>query len=207
MQDLKNIVSNLKNDLKAELISPRIILSSLLFIQESSRKSSAYTDPLYMPFYYHLGKHISPKNYIQIGLNLGLSSACFFKGCKTVKDFLAFQRKSEVFYSSRLSVKNVKNHYKENFNLHHGDFYDKIFEDVVFSKKWDLIMVDERLLYDSHLRCLEILWPALEHDGIMVVDRVLSDKSAKDSFKNFCNIKNRESHIIKTRYGVGLVQK
>jgi|SaaInlV_165m_DNA_1040744.scaffolds.fasta_scaffold01469_3 predicted O-methyltransferase YrrM len=207
MKELKEIVSNLESNLQDGLISPRIILSSLRFIDESSRKSGAYADPLYMPFYYHLGKHISPKSYIQIGFNLGLSSACFMKSCNSVEDFLAFQRKNEVFYSSRLSIKNVKNHYKNNFSFYHGGFHDEAFEKSVHSKKWDLIMVNERILYDTHLECLEILWPFLSSGGFLVVDRVVSDKSAKDSFSNFCNIKNRDPFVIKTRYGVGIVQK
>ena len=81
------------------------------------------------------------------------------------------------------------------------------FEKSVHSKKWDLIMVNERILYDTHLECLEILWPFLSSGGLLVVDRVVSDKSAKDSFSNFCNIKNRDPFVIKTRYGVGIVQK
>ncbi len=68
-------------------------------------------------------------------------------------------------------------------------------------------MVNERILYDTHLECLEILWPFLSSGGLLVVDRVVSDKSVKDSFSNFCNIKNRDPFVIKTRYGVGIVQK
>lgn len=207
MNELNEIVSNIEKDLDTGAISPRIILDSLRFIDEASRRTGAYVDPLYMPFYYHFGKYVFPRNYVQIGFDLGLSSACFFKSCQSVENFLAFQRNNQVFYSSRLSVKNVKNHYKNNFDFYHGGFYDKGFEKALHRNKWDLIVVDERIMYDSHLSCLEVLWPMLNSDGLLVVDRVSSDQSAKDSFHNLCNIKNRKPFVIKTRYGIGIVQK
>lgn len=207
MNELNKIVSDVEKDLTAGVVSPRIILDSLRFIDEASRKTGAYVDPFYMPFYYHFGKYVFPENYVQIGFNLGLSSACFFKSCKSVKNFLAFQRRHEVFYSSRLSVKNVKNHYKNSFDFYHGGFHDKDFEQFLHKNKWDLVVVDERMTYDAHLGCLEVLWPTLNSNGLLVVDRVVSDQSAKDSFQNLCNIKNRKPFIIKTRYGTGIVQK
>jgi hypothetical protein len=91
--DLLNLKLLVESDLNSQLISGRNLLDTLLVIDESSRKTAAYVDHRYAPFYYHLGKYIQPESMIEIGFDLGLLSSCFLKSCHTVKNFIGFKEK------------------------------------------------------------------------------------------------------------------
>ena len=79
MQELKSL---LEEKLNKQLPS-RIFLDRMRVLDEDSRKTSAYNDPKYIPFYYWLGTLIKPKSLVEIGFRLGLFSGNFLKSCKT----------------------------------------------------------------------------------------------------------------------------
>lgn len=210
--DFKNSADKLHSDLAKQIISSKTLLSPFRVINESSRRTGAYQDSRYIPFYFYLGRLVEPKSMVQIGLGLGLSCSCFLKGCKTVEDLLAFQ-KNEEFYSPRLAIKNVKDNYKNKFEVYTSKFKDKILIDPVFVddklfENIDLaILDDQKMNYDQYRNWLTILWDRLNVDGLLVMDFINSNKSAGAAFKDFSKIANREPFVFKTRYGTGIVQK
>ena len=74
----------IREQLKRGLMSPQNLLAGAKLLDESSRNSGEYQDFNYLPFYYHLGKQLTPKVVYQIGAKLGLVGACFLRSCKTV---------------------------------------------------------------------------------------------------------------------------
>ena len=60
--------------------------------------------------------------------------------------------------------------------------------------------------YNSELmkKYLEILWDHLISGGLLVVDYIQNEANM-EIFKGFCRVKNREPHILDTRYGVGIL--
>lgn len=205
--DIAEIIPILNSKLVKQLIPARILLDKFRIIEESSRKTSSYTDPKYMPFYYYLGSVIKPKSMLEIGFKLGLLGGCFLKGCKSVRNYLAFQEKSKEYYSPRLGRANIKSCYKGNFDFYYGGLLDDEFSKKMSSRTWEFIIINEEKDYDYYRLCLDIMWKHLSRDGFIAMEYAISPIHSKKAFCDFCKIKNREVNILPTRYGTGLIQK
>ena len=205
--DTKQLKESIENDLAKKLVDSRILLDRFTVIDETSRGTSAYTDPNYIPFYYHLGKYVFPKRIIEIGFRLGFFSGSFLTSCKTVEKFIAFQQSQEnVFYSSTLGRRNINKVYSKFFNWHVGDIFDELFEKML-DDKWDLVIINEELDYEKHRTYLEFVWEKMELNGMIAMDYVNFHEPCKKAFNDFCKIVNREPVICSTRYGTGLIQR
>lgn len=201
LEQLKNI----NKDLESLAIPSNIILDKLRVVDEDTRKASAYVDSSYIPFYYYLGKYVKPKNLLEIGVNLGFFTCAFFKSCRTVENYLAYQEDNDEFYSKRLMLGNIKDNHKNNFDFHYGKFNDTEFLEKIRAKKWDLAFINEEKFYDKYAFVLDTVWDNLSENGMLVMENVISLSASRDAFANFC--KNKNSLIFKTRYGTGIVAK
>jgi predicted O-methyltransferase YrrM len=188
-------------------LTSRIFLDRMRVIDEDSRKTSAYNDPKYVPFYYWLGTFVQPKTLIELGFRLGLFSATFLRACKTVERFLGFQEKTDQFYSPKLGKANVRDHYKGTMDVYVGMIHDEVFEHKLKETEWDLAIVNEEVGYDKHREYLDALWSKLRLDGLIVMDYVTRHKPAGEAYFDFCKAKNRDPITIDTRYGVGIIRK
>lgn len=201
---MRKIDFKLKSDLdcllKKQLISGKILLDRLGFLDESSRKAPAYTDPNYAPFYYHLGKFVFPKTFLSFNFSLGLLESSFLQSCRTVEYFFGFRSKSSEYYSTRLGNFNLGKKIKKDFYI--GNFRDDEFIDTISSKKWDFVLVNEESSYDKCLEYLEFIWPHIPEYGIIVGENL--DNHA---FLSFCESVNRNPFVFETRYRTGIVQK
>lgn len=205
---LQELKLKLDKDLYNKIISPSVLLDNLIILNEQSRKTSAYVDPNNIPFYYYLGKHFKCKNLIEIGTGAALNSCCYFKGCKDVENFLAYQNKEKDFYSSRFAIKNINKNYKNNFEFYYGNLKDDDFNREIIKHEWDLVLFNEnKFLYDDLLFILSKLWLNTSSGGLFVVNHLNSDEVVKNCFYNFCKIKNSENIVLNTRYGIGIIEK
>lgn len=198
--DLKELELNINKLLRKQLVSGKILLDKLSFIDENSRKTAAYVDPNYTPFYYHLGKFIKPKSFLSFNFNLGLLESCFLKSCQTVDYFYGFHQETKDYYSKRMGIYNLK--FKKDKKVYIGDFRDNNFCSSV-ETSWDFILINDEKSYDRCLEYLEFVWPYLNENGVITVENTYKT----DSFKNFSESVNRESLIFNTRYGTGIIQK
>jgi predicted O-methyltransferase YrrM len=205
--DLQELKLKLTDKLTKSVLNSRILLDKMRLIDESSRETAAYTDPTYAPFYYYLGTMVKPKRVMEMGFRLGLLSSCFLKGCNTVEKFLAFQEQSNSFYSERLGRANVRDSYKKSMDIHVGLCTDDGFVSKLSANEWDLVIVNEEMTYDKHMTYLDLLWPHMALDGLIVMDYVVRHPPAGQSFRDFCKAKGRVPVELPTRYGVGIVQK
>lgn len=204
---IEEIKSILDSKLSKQLVPARILLDKFRIIEENSRKTSAYTDPSWAPFYYYLGSIIKPRNVLEIGFKLGLLSGAFFKGCNTVEKFLGFQEQTEDYYSFRLGRANIKSCYKKEIDLYLGQLTDEDFLNKIKGNLWDLVMVNEQKDYDYYRMCLDLVWERTSSNGFILMDYAIAERQGKKAFSDFCKIKNREKYLFKTRYGTGIVQK
>ncbi len=193
--------------LERGIVTGRILLDKMRVIDESSRASAAYSDPTYAPFYYYLGTEIRPKSMLEIGFRLGLLSGSFLRACGTVEKFLAFQETTDSFYSERLGRANIRDVYKKEFDIHAGHVTDPEFSSKLTASEWDLVLVSEEVGYDQHMAYLDLAWPQVSLDGLIVMDYIARHQPASLAFRDFCKSKGREPVEVKTRYGVGIVQK
>lgn len=192
--------SELEKDLNKKVVSSNILLNDFGLADENSRKSGAYTDPSYIPFYYYLGKYVYPKNILELGFGLGLHSGVFLKSCKTVENFSAFQLKSDDFYPRRMAVKNISRVYRNQFSFYIGNLLEISIDHGSLKQ---LVLVNGNII-ENLLDALEVAWQSCALDGLIVVDGIVSKQTV---FDDFCISKNRSSFKFNTRYGVGIVQK
>lgn len=200
-----NFKDALQSDLDKQLIHPSTLLGNLRVIDENSRKVSAYVDPLYIPFFYHLGKYVSPVKMVEIGFGLGFCSTSFLRSCKTVERLLIFQEKTKEFYSSKFGEKNVKSVYRQKLQVVVDQ--PSNLETNLQGEKWELVLFNEEQDYDKSLFYLELAWKYMAFDGFLVVDHVESNDVVKKAFEVFCKMQNRIPTMLRTRYGVGIIQR
>lgn len=205
--DLKKLKSDLDASLSSGLLGTNILLGHLRLIDEDSRKSPQYQDPKYLPFYYHLSKHISPVFVLNVGFNLALPLCCFLKGSSSVKGVVGLQMPSVEFYSPRLALANIGDVKGRKFpvNFHLGKVTDEEFTRKI-SGGVDFAMITERVGSDL-LDVLEVCWQNLNLDGFIVLDRATPQSQDGRLFSDFCKSKNRDFIFFGTRYGTSLVMK
>jgi predicted O-methyltransferase YrrM len=202
----KETQEKLKADLDKQLVTPAILLDGLRVVNEGTRKASAYVDPRYVPFYYHLGKYIQPETFLELGFGLGFLSSAFLRSCKNVRHFTGFHERDNT-YTPKLGIKNLRGAYRGEAEIYVGQLTDVDFERKLTAHKWDLVFLNEELNYDKLLFELEAVWSNMTLDGYIVMDYVISNKPAAEAYHNFCKIKNREPLVFSTRYGTGVIQK
>jgi len=205
--DLLLLQKNISILLEREFVNGKILLDRMAMINESCRRSPAYSDPRYAPFYYHLGKFISPKNILSLNFGLGLLESSFLVSCKSVEHFMAFRRPAEEFFSFRMGVNNIKLNYKGVISVYINNMYDDEFVEKISPIKWDMVIINEEMNYDDHLSYLEFIWPYVAENGIVVTEYVKRNESASDAFFAFSESVNRPPISFETRYGTGILQK
>jgi hypothetical protein len=195
----------LQDKLNKQTIPARILLGKFSFIDDDARKSHAYVDPNYMPFYYYLGNQVKAKNLAIFGVGIGLSAVCCLMGNKA-EHFTSIQETGGEYYSPRLAKSNILRVYNEKFNIYYGNCFGG-FSDEFTSKKWDLVIYDCKIAYDEHMARLNLIWEYLTPNGILCMDGLKWDTNNKRAFNDFTKVKNREKFEVRTRYGVGLIVK
>ena len=185
-----------------------MLLQDCKLIDENSRKSPAYSDPLYAPFYYHLGKFVSPRTVLTVGFTLGLLERCFFESCRTVERFAAMRvRDPDVYYSPRMGLYNVRRSYKKPVEYFEGTLKDDSGMSAVSSEKWGVVFLFEESRYDDALFSMETLWSHVEQGGAMVVENVEDLKPVKRAFHAFADSVGRNPNVFSTRYGTGVLYR
>lgn len=201
----------LRDTLKLFMDKPfnaRVLLNSARLINENDRRASAYTDPNYIPFYYHLGKLIAPKTVVEVGVRLGLTGTALTRSCLSIQHYLALQETNgEEYYSIRLAKANIRDHFKGDLYTHVGSVDDDEFSARLEAHEWDLAIINDEVGYDRHLLLLETLWERMSMGGWLVCDYIQSHSPARKAWDGFCKARNRTPEFISTRYGVSIVQK
>jgi hypothetical protein len=205
--DLEILVKTLNVGLDAQVISGRVLLDRLHVIDEDSRKTAAYLDHRYAPFYYHLGKYIKPKSVMEVGFDLGLLSASLLTSCKTVKLFFGYKSNGPNFIPTRLGKANIRLRFKGEANFYIGNTYDQEFIDIFSPNSWDLVILNDETVYDKHLEYLDAVWPNVSEHGLVIAEYIDRHAPAREAFLAFCESKNRQPAVFETRYGTGILQK
>lgn len=203
-------MKELKQELDASLARQLVgshIMSHFCTIDVESKLAGSFHDPRYVPFYYYLGKYIQPKTIAELGFRIGLFSGAFFKSCDTVEYLLAFQRKTDKYYSPRVGFKNIKRDYKGPVDFYYGNISDDEFISKLDTRSWDLVLINEEVNYDMHMNYLDYVWPRVSINGYIVMDNISSHDPAKRAFDSFCANRKLEPIRFNTRYGTGIVQK
>lgn len=189
------------------LIPGPAVLSRFRMLDEASRRSVAYTDPRYVPFYHHLGQAVKPRTVVEFGLRLGLCSGTFLRSCGSAEFFLGFQERADEFYSPRLAIHNIRQGYRGPAEVYVGRTDDREFVTKFRARPWDLVLVNEERGYDAHLAYLDMAWGGLTLDGTVLVEYVTTHSPAREAYHDFCKRVNRNPYIFPTRYGVGVITK
>ena len=66
----EDIQKEINEILHNKLLGGKVLLQDCRFVDENSRLSPSYGDPMYAPFYYHLGKLVKPRSVKSMSFNL-----------------------------------------------------------------------------------------------------------------------------------------
>jgi predicted O-methyltransferase YrrM len=204
-ESLNQISEQIEKDLNSQIISGKYLLDRLCVINERSRKTSAYLDHKYAPFYYYLGKYIKPKSFLEIGFNIGLLGSCFLTSCRTVEKFFGFKEKTEEFIPTRIGKINIKK-YTKNLEIYVGQLYDEYFYKRI-KETWDVALINEEKNFDKQLEYIETIWPNISNNGILIIEYANSHNPSKLALKVFCERNNIKPMVFNTRYGTALISK
>jgi len=208
MPTVEDIQNEIRPLLHKKLVNGKILLQDCKLVDENSRRSPAYSDPMYVPFYYHLGKFVTPKAMVSLSFNLGLLEKCFFMSCKSVEYLLAFRNRDErVYFSPRMGFYNIRRSYKGHFDYLESSARELGLEQRLSSRKWDMVMLNEEFNYDDMLYSLELSWQNMSSGGIIVVDNATDIKPIKQAFQAFADSVGREPAVFPTRYGTGILMR
>lgn len=182
----------LDQKLKNSIINSEILLSGCKLIH----KSIEIDDKNYLPFYYHLGTQFKAKNVIQIGSKLGLIGYCYMQSCKDVEIWNLIDN----FDFCKSFVESNLNQFKKiKVNYSNKKDFENVNADLAF-----LTEKSEDKLENIHN--LNYLWDNLNDKGLLIVDYI-HDEAMSQAFDEFCRVKNKIGHKLKTRYGVGLIYR
>ena len=170
----------IEKDIQKGLVGSKILLSGSVCPDINSTNSFEFQDKRYLPFYYHLGKHIKPEKVLQVNPKLGLVASCFLKSCNSVNKWDVLGDFDRFIYSN-LSKKVELSFLKET-----KDLYDLCLITGDFSREQ-----------------LSLVWPLIKSEGFLVVDYIKDN----DVFQEFVGTQSRDLSYFDTRYGVGLVKK
>lgn len=201
------MLEQLEKDLTKSIVTTNMLTSGFKFINESSKRSGAFNDALYIPFYYHLGKYLKPKKLLEIGFDLGFISSCFLKSCNTVDYLLTFQNKLNDNWDRNLGKSNIKKNYKKEFEVHCGELLDKELLDKIEDNAFDLAIINFQGSYDSLFTLCDFIYLKLNKDGFIVMDFIKSNKKNEEIFFNIANGYKKEYKVFNTRYGTGVIKK
>lgn len=203
----QDIILKIKEDFNKSLISTKNIIPDFSFIDKNSINSIVFNDNRQYPFYYHFGKHFKSKSMVDVGVGLGINSCCYLKSSNDC-EFVGFRNKKEgEFYPLNIAYKNIKRYLKKDFVLYNGHIYDDPFLAYVNLKKYDFILVSDKLTYYDGMEVLEFFWDKMIDHGIILVDYINDKESNKEFFNNFAKVKQRETLHFDTRYGIGIIEK
>ena len=197
----------LMTDLDRQLVGSKVLLQSFRLIDETSRRTAAYADPRFAPFYYHLGKYVQPRKLLCVGLRLGLLPGCFLKSCDSVESILAIEAQRDTYYSPRLATKNIRQHFKGDFRFKTASLENPSNQSPFDDDVWDMTIVDEEFDYDVCRIVLDKIWDNTAEGGLIVVDYLESAQPNGKAFRDFVKIHNRTPVEFSTRYRVGVVEK
>lgn len=200
------MLDQLDIDLKKSLVGTSLLTSNLKFIDELSKKSSAYNDNTYIPFYYHLGKYLKPERLLEIKVDLGFTGSCFLKSCKTPEYYLGFQPKMEIPWNKNLYISNIKKNYKKELGLYYGKFLDKKFLDLVEEKKIDAAIINTKDDHDNLFTLCDFIYLNLSNNGYLIIDFIKNSRN-EEIFFNIANGYKKEYKVFNTRNGTGVIKK
>ena len=205
--DLLEIRDKVDHDMRKAVVSSRILCNRSRLLDEGSRKSAAFADDTYIPFYYHLGKCITPKTLFRYGFGIGLFLGSFLQGCHSVERVFAFREGAvEDWSAARLGGKNLRDVYKRGLEIYVGSLSDQPVQERL-TLGWDMILVETEMAYDDLRYLLDVLWRHVNRDGYMVVERADEGNVAHAPFQDFCKINRLDPLVFSTRYGTGVVCK
>lgn len=202
-----DIGSQVSDRMRKQLMSPRTLLGGMRLIDESSRSSSQYQDPNYLPFYFHVGRVVDPGAIICVGLDLGLQLSCLLKGCSSPKYAFCLQPPAEDFYSPRLALSNVRSIAGNRFpvEVHEGRPHDHRPQEAARSSA-DFALITRPMSGDDLMDAMDFCWGGLKSGGLMVVD-YLSYGEGEEIFRDFCTGRSARHSIFQTRYSTGMAMR
>lgn len=185
-------------------LSPKTLLSNMSVVDSPSKAATAYQDPNYLPFYFHIGRVASPRKVFCVGFDLGLQMGCLLQGCENPFGAFCVQPATDGFYAPRIALSNVRSTAGRHFpiSIHVG----KVTDDPVLKAidgKFDMSMIVASMSVDSLMESIDICWSALSYEGLIVVD-LLYERSNELIFCDFCKSKGLDFRVLKTRYGTGI---
>lgn len=191
--------TTLQEKLDNPTIHSKHLLNNVVLINNKDRETATFTDPCYLPFYYHLGKICKAKSIVHIDYKLALEDVCFIQGALS-ESWVGYNPCSDDDHESiNLALNNVKRFCKKVKKC----VELKDFEESV-AKGHDVFIVT----HVNHLKVFRNdIWDNLFPEGLLIVDNIYADEDGDGKLTDFAKSVNRIPIFFRTRYGIGIVER
>lgn len=206
--DAPSLAESVADDVSSKMakgfISPRTLLARMSVVDSPSRTATVYQDSNYLPFYFHLGRALAPKDVLCVGLETGIQLGCLLKGCPAPRSATCVQPSDGSFYSPRVALSNIRFATSKGFpvSVHVGSAGDAAM-DGTRTKRFGLCMIVSHLPVDSLMDTMDFCWSVVGEGGLLVVD-MLDEGRTGVVFSDFCRARSLPHRTLKTRYGTGI---
>jgi len=199
-------VSLIRDSMKRQAISPRLVLGNCHLIDGFSKHAPAFTEHSNLPFYYYLAKNLPRNKVLNLGFGLGLPIIFYMLGHKA-NDVLLQHDPGKEFYSPRLGIANFARLIKRKVSCFVGSLSDERFLNSINSEKWGAVLINTQSgTFDSIMYSMNVCWSNLSDDGYICLDHSGSGNS-RNAVENFSKLVNRKSAFIASRYGHSIIFK
>lgn len=148
----------------------------------------AFSDPKYLPFYFHLKEIFKPKNVLNVNFSkFGLKEICLYSD--VIESYAGICQKYDL--EIKWGIQNIKKITGKEI---------KLSDSLNFNEKFDVILCDDPSYAKKEI---ENLWNLLNYNGVLVVENTYKN----EDFELLSFIVNREAVIFESRYNVGAIQR
>lgn len=198
------IFQEIKEELKKEIISPKLVLGRCQLVNPFDKMANAFTDHKNLPFYYYLGKYLPRNTLLNFGFGMGLP-IIFYILANRPTHILVQQQKTKDFYSSNLGEGNVFRTINKKVKNIISDCHDETLLKNVKQRTWGSILINTSGLTEKQLMdYLDLSWDNMSDDGYICIDYAFNNR---EIIKNFSRLINRPEHFIGSRYGHSIIFK
>ena len=175
-------------------LSGRWLADRFPTLDPAARSSSLCTDPVFLPFFYHLGQLTRPGVVLDLRVGVGLRSGAYGLGAGGC-GVLAWHDGAEPARLARCNLRSCGCR---------AEVFGGPWDEEAFVGRWreaGAVLLHGEDSYDRLLHKLDLVWGEVGPETLIVADEVVARPTTGVAVRDFCRSKNRPFKPYPSRHG------